>query len=71
MTERLGFIGTGHLGGAIVSGLLKAGFEVTIYDTNPAPLAALRARAQVEEDELVSDEIRAALLSFSKPPRVG
>jgi 3-hydroxyisobutyrate dehydrogenase-like beta-hydroxyacid dehydrogenase len=44
MTERLGFIGTGHLGGAIVSALLKAGFDVAIYDTDPAPLAALRAQ---------------------------
>lgn len=44
MSERLGFIGTGNLGGAIVSGLLKAGFEVTIYDTDPGVLAPLRAQ---------------------------
>ncbi len=44
MTERLGFIGTGHLGGAIVSGLLKTGFDVTIYDTITATLSPLRAQ---------------------------
>ena len=44
MSESLGFIGTGHLGGAIVSELLKAGFAVTIYDTNPAVLAPLQAQ---------------------------
>jgi 3-hydroxyisobutyrate dehydrogenase-like beta-hydroxyacid dehydrogenase len=44
MSEHLGFIGTGNLGGAIVSGLLKAGFALTIYDTDPAALAPLRAQ---------------------------
>ncbi len=47
MGEQLGFIGTGNLGAAMVSGLLKAGFGVTVYDTDPkvlAPLAAQGAR---------------------------
>ena len=43
MNEHLGFIGTGNLGGAMVSGLLKAGFAVTIYDTDPDVLGRLRA----------------------------
>ena len=43
MTEQLGFIGTGNLGGAIVSALLKAGQRVTIFDTDAAVLAPLRA----------------------------
>ena len=42
MSEQLGFIGTGNLGGAIVSALLKGGFPVTIYDTDPKVLAPLR-----------------------------
>jgi 3-hydroxyisobutyrate dehydrogenase-like beta-hydroxyacid dehydrogenase len=42
MSEAIGFIGTGNLGGAIVSGLLKAGFGVSIYDTDPKVLTPLR-----------------------------
>ncbi len=38
---------------------------------SPRALAALRARLDVEPDELVLDEIRAALLSFSQAIRVG
>ncbi|MGA2395486.1 MAG: tRNA epoxyqueuosine(34) reductase QueG [Candidatus Lustribacter sp.] len=37
---------------------------------SPQALAALQARARVEPDALVSDEIRAAVLSISKTPRV-
>ncbi|HKT18413.1 MAG TPA: NAD(P)-dependent oxidoreductase [Stellaceae bacterium] len=44
MREHLGFIGTGNLGGAIVSGLLKAGWSVTIHDTDPDALAPLRTQ---------------------------
>ena len=44
MSEHLGFIGTGNLGGAIVSGLLKAGFALTIHDTDPEVLAPLQAQ---------------------------
>jgi 3-hydroxyisobutyrate dehydrogenase-like beta-hydroxyacid dehydrogenase len=43
MSEHLGFIGTGNLGGAIANGLLKAGFTLTIYDTDPDVLAPLHA----------------------------
>jgi len=42
MSEPLGFIGTGNLGGAIVSALLKSGCAMTIYDTDPGVLAPLR-----------------------------
>jgi epoxyqueuosine reductase len=38
---------------------------------SPRALAALRERWAQETDELVSDEIRAALLSHSQPPPVG
>lgn len=41
MSELLGFVGTGNLGGAIVSALLKAGFAVAIFDTDAAAMAKL------------------------------
>ncbi|HLI19712.1 MAG TPA: NAD(P)-dependent oxidoreductase [Stellaceae bacterium] len=42
MTDQLGFIGTGNLGGAIVVGLLKAGYDVAIFDTDAKAMAALK-----------------------------
>lgn len=41
MSDILGFVGTGNLGGAIVSALLKAGFEVAIFDTDATAMAKL------------------------------
>ncbi len=34
-TQKIGFIGVGNLGGAIVTNMLNAGFAVTVFDTNP------------------------------------
>lgn len=36
MTKRYGFIGLGNLGAHLAASLLRAGFEVTIHDLNPA-----------------------------------
>jgi 3-hydroxyisobutyrate dehydrogenase len=33
-TQKIGFIGVGNLGGAIVTNMLRAGFTVTVFDTN-------------------------------------
>jgi 2-hydroxy-3-oxopropionate reductase len=44
MSEILGFIGTGNLGGALVSALLKAGYPVAIFDTDAAAMATLTAQ---------------------------
>lgn len=41
MSDILGFVGTGNLGGAIVSALLKAGFDVAIFDTDATAMAKL------------------------------
>jgi 3-hydroxyisobutyrate dehydrogenase-like beta-hydroxyacid dehydrogenase len=42
MTEQIGFVGTGAMGGGMAHCLLKAGFPVTVYDVNPAAVAALK-----------------------------
>lgn len=42
MSELLGFVGTGHLGGAIVAALLKAGYEVAVFDTDATAMAKLK-----------------------------
>lgn len=41
--EHLGFIGVGRMGDPMVRNLLKAGFEVSVYDTNAAAAQALAA----------------------------
>lgn len=43
MSEHVGFVGVGRMGDPMVRNLLKAGFEVTIFDTNAAATAALAA----------------------------
>jgi 2-hydroxy-3-oxopropionate reductase len=49
MSERpragaLGFIGTGNLGGPLVEGLLKAGYDVAIFDADAKAMAALKKK---------------------------
>jgi 3-hydroxyisobutyrate dehydrogenase-like beta-hydroxyacid dehydrogenase len=44
MPETIGFIGTGNLGGALVVGLLKSGFDVAIFDADAKAMAALQGR---------------------------
>jgi 3-hydroxyisobutyrate dehydrogenase len=38
---RYGFIGLGHLGGHLAASLVRKGFDLTVYDLDPAALAAL------------------------------
>ena len=45
-TGTLGFIGTGNLGGALVAGLLKAGYDVAIFDTDATAMAALKKKGR-------------------------
>jgi 3-hydroxyisobutyrate dehydrogenase-like beta-hydroxyacid dehydrogenase len=44
MPETVGFIGTGNLGGALVVGLLKSGFDVAIFDADAKAMAALQGQ---------------------------
>ena len=63
MTETLGIVGTGNLGGAIVAGLLKAGFDVAIFDTDAKAMAALKeqgARPRAA-GRAVGDAVRAEI----------
>jgi len=41
---KIGFIGTGHMGGAIAIRLIDAGFSLSVFDKNPAVLTPLRDR---------------------------
>jgi 2-hydroxy-3-oxopropionate reductase len=44
MSKTLGFIGTGNLGGPLAEGLLKAGYEVAIFDTDVQAMTALKEK---------------------------
>ena len=35
MATKLGFVGVGRMGGHMTSRLLDAGYELTVFDTNP------------------------------------
>lgn len=39
--QRIGFVGVGHMGGAMVRAMLRAGYDVMAYDVRPEPLAGL------------------------------
>ena len=55
MSERIGFIGLGIMGGGMARNLLKAGFELTVWNRTPArmqPLVEAGARAASDPAEL-------------------
>ncbi len=82
MAEHIGFIGVGRMGDPMVRNLLKAGFEVTVYDTNAAAAAAVGAKvadspaavASVAEVVIVSlptpDVVRAVALQVAEGSKV-
>src|ERR1700730_776159 len=43
MTDTVGFIGLGNMGGPMALNLVKAGFELVVHDINPARVAPLVA----------------------------
>jgi len=44
MKERIGFIGVGTMGKPMAMNLMKAGYELTVYDINPSPLKEFREK---------------------------
>jgi len=47
-TNKIGWIGLGNMGNPMVKNLVKAGFEVTVYNRNPEKSKALQAEVKVE-----------------------
>jgi 3-hydroxyisobutyrate dehydrogenase-like beta-hydroxyacid dehydrogenase len=54
MPEHIGFVGVGRMGDPMVRNLLKAGFAVTVYDTNAAAAAALGTNVAASPAEVGS-----------------
>lgn len=72
MAEMLGFVGVGRMGDPMVRNLLKAGFGVTIFDTNTAalkPLVELGAKT-ADSPKGVGDAAEAVIVSLPTPPIV-
>ncbi|MBV7481847.1 NAD(P)-dependent oxidoreductase [Bordetella sp. BOR01] len=67
--DTLGFVGIGRMGAPMAARLLQAGYDLTIYDTNPqatAPLAAAGARIAASPRE-VADAAHTVLMSLPLP----
>ena len=68
MTKHYGFIGLGELGAQLAANLLRAGFQVTVHDLNPATADALIAAGanwadSAPETAAVSDSLITCLPS--------
>ncbi|HVV94770.1 MAG TPA: NAD(P)-dependent oxidoreductase, partial [Hyphomicrobiales bacterium] len=69
MADRIGFVGTGRMGGGMATRLLQAGFAVTVYDVDAAVLTPLReAGAQVAASpRAVADAAEIVFASLPSP----
>jgi len=54
MREKIGFIGVGTMGKPMALNLIKAGYELSVYDKNPKPLREFQ-----EKGATVGQSIRA------------
>lgn len=66
MAEHIGFIGVGRMGDPMVRNLLKAGFEVTVYDTNAAAAAGTGANV-AESPAAVASVAEVVIVSLPTP----
>ncbi len=69
MTDVLGFIGTGRMGGPMAMRLLEAGYSLRVFDNSPAALAPLVARGAqaVASPAEAASGAAAVLLSLPTP----
>jgi 3-hydroxyisobutyrate dehydrogenase-like beta-hydroxyacid dehydrogenase len=67
--DRIGFVGTGRMGGGMATRLLQAGFPLTVYDTDPAVLAPLREAGATLADgpRAVADAAEIVFASLPSP----
>jgi 3-hydroxyisobutyrate dehydrogenase-like beta-hydroxyacid dehydrogenase len=72
MAQNVGFIGVGRMGGHMARRLVKAGFDLTIFDTNKAMMQPLiEAGAKAADSPLaVANAAGIVLVSLPTPPIV-
>ncbi len=65
--QEIGFIGLGHMGGAIARRMLRAGKSLVAFDINPAALDAMAAAGAVRAGPVKEVAGRASLVLASLP----
>jgi 2-hydroxy-3-oxopropionate reductase len=65
--EDLGFVGLGHIGGALAANLVADGHRLTVYDLDPAPMEAL-AGAGARAAPSIAEVARHATVTFMSLP---
>lgn len=64
---RIGFLGAGHMGSAMIARLCAAGLSVVAYDRSPAALAAVAAAGAVAADDAAAVAGAATIICCSLP----
>ena len=69
MTETLGFVGLGAMGGPMATRLLNGGFDLCVYDVNATALAPFRDRGVrvAANPKEVADAVETVFVSLPKP----
>ncbi len=72
MSESVGFIGIGRMGGAMAERLLRAGYAVTVHDSNDSAARALQDAGAVRASSpaAVASQARVVLASLPTPRAV-
>jgi 3-hydroxyisobutyrate dehydrogenase-like beta-hydroxyacid dehydrogenase len=72
MSQTLGFVGVGRMGGPMASRLLDAGHSLVVFDTNPEVIKPLTARgaANATSAEEVASKAEVVFISLPTPPIV-
>jgi 3-hydroxyisobutyrate dehydrogenase-like beta-hydroxyacid dehydrogenase len=72
MSQTLGFVGVGRMGGPMASRLLDAGHSLCVFDTNPAVVKPLtdRGAAAASSAEDVASKAEVVFISLPTPPIV-
>ncbi|HXW63115.1 MAG TPA: NAD(P)-dependent oxidoreductase [Candidatus Acidoferrales bacterium] len=68
----IGFVGVGRMGARMAARLIKAGYALTIYDTNPAAMKPLveQGAATADSPAAVASSAQVVLASVPTPPIV-
>ena len=72
MSQTLGFVGVGRMGGPMAGRLLDAGHSLVVFDTNPAVVKPLtdRGAASTSSAEDVASQAEVVFISLPTPPIV-
>ena len=72
MSQTLGFVGVGRMGGPMAGRLLDAGHSLVVFDTNPAVVKPLtdRGAASASSAEDVASQAEVVFISLPTPPIV-